>query len=526
MKRIILTLMVVLTGLTAFSGVALAQDPPIYKSIYDRAKKLYEEDKFLEARALFLEVKRMALEDGTYGEMIDYRIAMCYEGEANYKESIKHYTIYMKSSAINDKVASREQVEAKIKDLEAKLAQSTSHAMAQDQAKKAVADLTARGDDYFKKGQFTTALTLYTEVKKLAKQASVYQEIIEYKMALCYEEEKDYKQAIFHYRVYMDAVEVKSGWPSKKVVENRVKNLEKILEREAASTASVSMDAATQKLVSDGRLRYRQNRFPEARKLFTDARDLMQKSGSYQEWIEYYIGVCFEAERKYPEAIAAYKLYVNSKTFVSGMPTKDQILASITRLEKQASNASPANDALEKKLQEKREQARRLVAESKPAEARVLLEQIKKDATAANLYTHKMDWDIAVTYDREGNYKMVLTHYKIYLNAPAIQPGWPDRYTVQNRVQFLQEEQSAKGGGTFSGGGGYYGDGGPGLLGPEDSITGKWWFWVGVAVVGVIVIAVVVSGSQQDTTNDGYKSRPAGFGGDPISGPGVPVLRF
>ncbi len=286
------------------------------------------------------------------------------------------------------------------------------------------------------------------------------------------------------------------------------------------------MYADTKALFDVCQTRYTQNQFSEARKQFLAVRAKMQASGSYNEWIEYYIGLCYDAERNYTKAIESYKLYLQSKTFFTGMPTKDQVLAAITRLEKLASNASPANEALEKKLQAKREQARRLVAESKPAEARVLLEQIKKDASAANLYNHKMDWDIAVTYDREGNYKMAVTHYKIYLNAPAIQPGWPDRYSVQNRVQFLQEEQTAKGGGTFSGGGGYYGDGGPGLLGPEDSITGKWWFWVGVAVVGVIVIAIVVSDSQQETTNDGYKSRPAGFGGDPISGPGVPVLRF
>jgi len=526
MKRLFLSLMVVLTGFSAFTLVAQAQDAPIYKSIYDRAKKLYEEDKFLEARALFLEVKRMALEDGTYGEMIDYRIALCYEGEGNYKDSIKHYTIYLKSSAINDKVASKEVVEAKIKDLELKLAQSSNQAMAQDQAKKAVTDLTSRGDQYFKSGQFTTALTLYTEVKKLAKQASIYQEIIEYKMALCYEEEKDYKQAIFHYRVYMDAADIKAGWPAKRVVENRVKNLEKILEREAASTASVSMDTKTQELVNEGRLRYRQNRFTEARKFFTDARTLMQTNNKYQEWIEYYIGVCFEAERKYPEAITAYKLYVTSKTFITGMPTKDQVNVSIARLEKLSSNATPANEALEKKLEVLHNKARRLVADSKPAEARVILEQIKSEATAASLYTHKMDYDIGVTYDREGNYKLALTHYKTYLNAPSIQPGWPDRYTVQNRVQFLQDELNSKGGGTFSGGGGYYGDnGGPGILGPADSITGKWWFWVGVAVVGVIVIAVVASGSQQDTTT-GTKSRPIGFGGDPVPTPGFSILRF
>ena len=523
MKRIFLSLMVVITGFSAFSLVAQAQDPPIYKSIYDRAKKLYEEDKFLEARALFLEVKRMALEDGTYGEMIDYRIALCYEGESNYKESIKHFTIYLKSAAINDKVASKEVVEAKIKDLELKLSQSTNQAMEQEQAKKAAQDLTTRGDQYFKSGQFTTALTLYTEVKKLAKQASIYQEIIEYKMALCYEEEKDYKQAIFHYRVYMDAADIKAGWPAKKVVENRVKNLEKILEREAASLASFSIDAKTKELLTQGRALYVQNRFVEARKLFIEIKALMQTNNKYQEWVEYYIGACLEAERKYPEAIAAYKLYVTSKSFVTGMPTKEQVSSSIARLEKTASNATPANDALGKKLQEMHTRAKRLVADGKPAEARVILEQIKTEATAAGLYHHKMDWDIGVTYDREGNFKLALTHYKIYLNAPAIQPGWPDRYTAQNRVQLLQEELNSKGGGTFGGGGGYYGDGGgPGILGPEDSITGKWWFWVGVAVVGVIVIGIVASGSQQETT----KMRPIGFGGEPVPTPGFSILRF
>jgi hypothetical protein len=46
-----------------------------------------------------------------------------------------------------------------------------------------------------------------------------------------------------------------------------------------------------------------------------------------------------------------------------------------------------------------------------------------------------------------------------------------------------------------------------------------------VAVVGVIVLYVVTDGfAQEQDTNK--KSRPLGFGGDPIPTPGIPLLRF
>lgn len=528
MKRLTLIITILLAGLTVQVGAAGAQNPPIYKSIYDSAKAKFDKGEYVEARALFLEVKRMAQEDETYSEVIDYRIGLCLEYEGNFKEAIKFYRTYADSQAVNAKVATKEAVDAKIQELEAKLDQDKNKVVELEKAKKMVADLYKRADDYASKGNLTSALALYLEVRSLGQRASIHQEIVDYKIAYCYHQQKDYVNAIKFYNLYVEAPTLQKGWPDRAKVQKHIQDLEKHLEKEEASTSALSMDAKTKALFSAGQARYRQNQFAEARKQFLAARANMQSANRYQDWIEYYIGISYEAETKYQEAIDAYKLYVASAAVYKNLPSKAEVAKMIERLEKSLTVASPSSAALQDKIKKLHDQARRLVAEGKPAEARGLLEQIKKEATAASLYHHKMDYDIAVTYDREANYKLAVTHYNIYLNAPAIQPGWPDRYTVQNRVQFLKEEQSSKGAGTFSGGGGYYGDGstGPGILGPPDSITGKWWFWAGVAVVGVIVIAVVVSGSQQNTTNDGYKSRPVGFGGDPISGPGVPVLRF
>ena len=514
-------------GFSAFTLAAHAQDAPIYKSIYDSAKAKFDKGEYIEARALFLEVKRMALEEGTYGETIDFRIAQCYEMEGNNKEAIKSYTIYVKGNAINDKVASRETVERKIKELENKLAQESNVALQAEKAKKTVADLYKRADEYVSKGNFTSALALYLEVRDIAVRANIFQEIVDYKIAHCYHQQKAYSDAIKYYKLYVSAPTIQKGWPDRVRIQRYIEDLEKYLEKEASSTASLVMDAKTKNYWTEGQTRYRQNQFAQARKYFEMAKSHMQESQNYSEWIEYFIGISCEAENKPADAIAAYKLYVASKTTFNEMPTKEEVGKMIERLEKSlVATSNPSTTVLTKKLEQMHQQARRLAAEGKFGDARTLLLAIKKDAVAAKIYHHKMDWDIAVTYDREGTYTLAIQHYNIYLDAPAIQPGWPDRYAVQNRVQFLKEEQGSKGGsGSFSGGG-YYGDGGgPSILGPADSITGKWWFWVGVAVVGVIVIAVVASGSQQQS-DDGYKSRPVGFGGDPVNGPGLPVLRF
>ncbi|MBU1070621.1 tetratricopeptide repeat protein [Myxococcota bacterium] len=527
MKYLLMTLTMMVAVLGTRASIVSAQNPPIYKSIYDSAKAKYEKGEYVEARALFLEVKRMALEDETYSEMIDYRIALCLEREGNFKEAIKSFKIYANSEKINDKIASLESVEAKIRELEAKLAQETNKTVELEKAKKTVADLYKRADDYATKGNLTSALALYQEVKDLAQRASIYQEIIDFKIAYCYHQQKDYVNAIKHYRLYIAASSIQKGWPDRARVQKHILDLEKYLEKEESSTSSLLIDAKSKALWAEGQNLYRQNQIVEARKRFIAARANMKAISQYQEWIEYYIGLCYEAEGKHAEAVESYKLYTESKTVFKNMPSKEDVLKAVERLEKSLQATTPSKVALQKKLKEMLEQARRLVAESKPAEARQILEQIKQEATAANLYTHKMDWDIGVTYDREGNYKLAVTHYKTYLNAPAIQPGWPDRYSVQNRVQFLQEELNSKGGGTFSGGGSFYGDGGgPGILGPADSITGKWWFWVGVAVVGVIVIGIVFSGQGQATDTGGGKSRPLGFGGDPVLTPGIPLLRF
>lgn len=528
MTRMTLIITILLAGLTSLTGVAGAQNPPIYKSIYDSAKAKFEKGDYVEARALFLEVKRMAQEDETYSEVIDYRIGLCLENEGNFKEAIKYYRTYADSEAVNAKIATKEAVDAKIRELEAKLDQEKNKVVELEKAKKTVADLYKRADEYASKGNLTSALALYLEVRSLGQRASIHQEIVDYKIAYCYHQQKDYVNAIKFYNLYVDAPTLQKGWPDRAKVQKHIQDLEKHLEKEEASTSALSMDAKTKELFTAGQTRYRQNQFAEARKQFLAVRANMKAANRYQDWIEYYIGISYEAETKVPEAIEAYKLYVASATVYKNLPSKEEVSKMIERLEASQKVSSPSTAALQAKLKNLHDQARRLVAEGKPAEARSLLEQIKKEATAANLYHHKMDYDIAVTYDRENNYKLAVNHYNIYLNAPAIQPGWPDRYTVQNRVQFLKEEQGAKGGGTFSGGGGYYGDGatGPGILGPPDSITGQWWFWAGVAVVGVIVVVIVFRGSQQETTNDGYKSRPLGFGGDPVSGPGVSILRF
>jgi tetratricopeptide (TPR) repeat protein len=528
MRRMTLIITILLAGLTSSVGVAGAQNPPIYKSIYDSAKAKFDKGEYVEARALFLEVKRMALEDETYSEVIDYRIGLCLENEGNFKDAIKYYRTYADSQAVNARVATKEAVDAKIQELEAKLDQEKNKVVEKEKAKKTVADLYKRADEYASKRNLTSALTLYLEVRSLGLRASIHQEVVDYKIGVCYHQQNDFVNAIKYYELYVQAPTIQKGWPERAKVQKHIQDLQAHLDKQEASTSALSMDPKTKALFTTGQSRYEQSQFAEARKQFLAVKASMQANNRYLDWVEYYIGTAYEAEEKFQEAIDAYKLYVASTNEYKNLPSKAEVSKRIARLEKMLSAVTPSTAALQEKIKKLHDQARRLVAEGKPAEARGLLEQIKKEATAANIYTHKMDYDIAVTYDREGNYKLAVSHYNLYLNAPSIQPGWPDRYTVQNRVQFLKEEQSAKGGGTFSGGGSYYGDGatGPGILGPPDSITGQWWFWVGVAVVGVIVIAVVVSGSQQETNNDYTKSRPLGFGGDPISGPGVSILRF
>ncbi len=506
---------------------ALAQDSePVYKKVYDEAKALYEKGEYVRAAALFLEVKRLALEDGLYTETIDYRIGLCYEKAGNLKEAIKHYKIYADGDDINEKVATREEALAKIDELEKRLVQvETKTSVNVDELRNVARNLYNQADQFVKENNFAAALALYLQVKDISVKGKFYQHILDYQIGYCYYWMKDYENAIKHYSIYLEAPELNSNWPDKLKIQRYIKEMQVAIEQEKKAVSSVQMDERTRQLWKEGQARYNNRQFAMARASFENAKKHMQSRGAYREWIEVYIGRTYEAQENYQEAIKSYKLYVNSPNEEPNLP-KSTFKAIIADLEKRLQAQVSSKELLEK-FARNTEKARRLLENGKPAEARALLEQNKKEAIAAKLYNHKMDWDIGVTYDREGNYKMAIQHYRIYLEAPSFQPGWPDRYRAESRIQFLEDElRSRNRGPRFGLFGVALNDGEPGIVsGDENSITSHWWFWAGVAVVGIVVLALVLDGSSSSST-DGKKSNPPGFGGEPIPNSGVTVLRF
>ncbi len=95
------------------------------KRFYDDAKELQKQGKYTEARVLFLKVKEMAKSAGAYSEMIDYRIAQCYEGEGDFENAIKHYKIYLGAKQIPPKGPAKAEVRAKIEKLQQEMAASS-----------------------------------------------------------------------------------------------------------------------------------------------------------------------------------------------------------------------------------------------------------------------------------------------------------------------------------------------------------------------------------------------------------------
>lgn len=521
----VFTLAAVLFSLASIPAMAQQNDEPIYKKTYDEAKALYEKGEYIRAAALFQEVKRLALEDGTYKEAIDYRIGLCYEKMGNFKEAINYYKIYAEGENINEKLATREEVQVKIDELEKRLAQAEVKPVTPtaDTANRARELYTLAGE-YEQKGNFAAALALYMEVKELSQKGNFYEHVLDYQIGYCYQAMKEFNKAIEHYNIYLEAPKIKSNWPDKLKIQRIIKELQLQIEKDKKAVSNITMDEKTRQLFLQGQTRYNNGQFPSARISFENAKKHMQANGSYQEWIEVYIGTTYEAQQKYKEAIDSYTLYVNSSTEAPNLP-KSLYKSKIEELKKRMQSEGSSKDLLEK-FAKNEDRARRLLQNGKAAEARALLEQNKKDAIAAKLYNHKMDWSIAVTYDREGNAKMAIRHYRIYLDAPVFQPGWPDRYTVESRIQFLEEQMQNKKGSSF----GLFGTPvfGGSDLGPssEGSITERWWFWAGVAVVGVIVVVAILGSDSSSNTNGGKKSNTPGFGGEPVPTPGFTVLRF
>lgn len=524
-KWVFLTVMVFFSFASLLAH-AQQSDEPIYKKTYDEAKALFEKGEFMRAAALFLEVKRLALEDGTYKEAIDYRVGLCYEKMGNFKLAIQHYKIYAEGENINEKLATREQVQLKIDELEKRLAQSdVTPIKPQENQIDRARELHKLAAEYVQKNNLAAALALYIEVKELAKKGNFYKHILDYEIGYCYYSLKDYNNAIQHYKIYLEAPQIASGWPDKLKIQRVIKEMEAAIEKEKNAVANITMDEKTRKLWMEGQQRYNNGQFPMARVSFENAKKHMQSIGAYQAWIDVYIGITYEAQEKFKEALESYKLYVNSPIEVQTLP-KSTYKTKIAELEKRVQAEEGSSKDLLAKFKQNELRARRLLLDGNPAAARALLEETKKKAIAAKLYNHKMDWSIAVTYDHEKKYKLAIQHYRIYLDAPVIQPGWPDRYSVENRIQFLEEQmQSNKQNYSY----GLFGtpvSGGTHLEpSTEDSITNKWWFWATVAVVGVVVFAAVISGAS-DSNSGGKKSNPSGFGAEPVDTPGFTILRF
>jgi tetratricopeptide (TPR) repeat protein len=393
--------------------------PPVYASTYKTAKEYLEKKQFTMARALFIEVKRLAKRDGTYGAIIDYRIALCYEGEKNYTKATRHFKIYL-GATIPKRWPSKASVRAKIKSYKA-ISATISPAVAIAASKKAILIKYAKAKRLLKRKAFYTAHSLFMEVRRVTLKLRIFEALIDYNIALCLFSMKRYKSSILYFRLYNRASFHNPGWPKRSLINNYIRQVQDVIKKSKQATTYDPNSAKYAKIKT-----------------------------------------------------------LNNKGF---------------KLFRQYNYKGAALSFIKVKYLEKR----------------------------LKIYTHYIDYNIASCYDRLGKFRTAIRYYKTYLKAPIIKKSWPQIYSVRRRIADLNSE--LKRGNVFNStttnppdnrnpppndgtpppktntdpNNSYAGNETPTTSPGMSSYMSQWWFWPAV-IGGVVVLAVVWSGMNSSSS--------------------------
>ncbi|MBN2724965.1 MAG: tetratricopeptide repeat protein [Deltaproteobacteria bacterium] len=312
---------VIIFGLILSIVPSMVSAAPFYMKIYQNAKTKFTQNKFTEARSLFIQVKEFAKEDGTYQHMIDFRIAQCYEGEGNLEKAVAHYEIYIGAEKFPAKGPHKADVEKKIADLKVKMKKTVNpNESLKTQLLKQIMEKSRKGDELLASGDYRTALEYFREISRLMRRTKTYKTIITLKIGKCYEGLKKYPLAIRYYDNYIKTATVEPDWPSKSEISARVKIIKSIQEKERLKNDITRMNTTSRNdFVNLERYRKLANRYfgrgnyTSARNYFTKFKALSMKMNRYEPRVDWYIAVTYDYQQKYTEAIKHYNIYLKNR---------------------------------------------------------------------------------------------------------------------------------------------------------------------------------------------------------------------
>ncbi|MBU1240681.1 hypothetical protein KKF84_19570 [Myxococcota bacterium] len=338
MKYLAFTLICLVVGAVAPGSTMAQTKMPVYASTYKSAKEYYEKKEYTMARALFMEVRRYAKRDGTYGHIIDYRIGLCYEGEGNNAKAVEHYTIYLQATSIPAKWPSKESVKAKIAQLQ-KTTVTTPNNTVKDKIAAVRKELIQKilfADKKIKSGDYRSGAILYKEIRRKAIQYRLHTPFLDYQIGYCLALDKNYKQAIYWFNKYVYTTKpLRSSWPTKAKVRVYIAQLKALVAKVEATTNYNTSDVRYQQMVQlykEGYALAARGQYLQAVIKFKARKRLEIKLNYYNHLIDYSIGYCYDRLNKINLAVNYYKIYLKAPAVKTGWPSIHSVATRIREL--------------------------------------------------------------------------------------------------------------------------------------------------------------------------------------------------
>ncbi len=357
MRYLAFTLACLIVSAVAPGAASADNKMPVYATTYKSAKAYYAKKEYTMARALFMEVKRYAKRDGTYGHIIDYRIGLCYEGEGNFAKAVEHYTIYLQAPSFPASWPTKEMVTAKIEELKKR---STAPAVSpvKDKIAEVRKELMAKvayANKKISSGDYRSAAILYKEIRRKALQYRLHTPFLDYQIGYCLALDKNYKTAIYWFNKYLNTRKpIDSRWPTKASVRTYMNHLKGLVAKAEATTNYNTSDARYQRMMQlykDAYTLASRGQYQQAVYKFQARKRLEISLNYYNHLIDYSIGYCYDRLNKVSSAIYYYKIYLKAPVIKQGWPSIHSVATRIRELSGDAerqnlfnsgSNAPPA----------------------------------------------------------------------------------------------------------------------------------------------------------------------------------------
>jgi hypothetical protein len=396
----------------------------------------------------------------------------------------------------------------------------------------------------FAAGKYGMALDLFLDVKESAIKAGTYNEMIDYRIGLCYEKLPlpNYSKAISHFQIYLRAKSIKPSWPSKASIKIKIKGFLGKVKKPAKVVKHVvrtntSLAATMKTYYANGISFYNSKYYAAALTQFYKAARYVRMSKTYFPMI--YINIAVTLVKKYETskrstdlyyAIRNYKRYLKETTTVmAGWPTKAMVNAAIGKVEFKYQQMKIDKQALRKQnalrqFNNKLSMGYSYYNAGRYKDAIRQLKSAKYKSRRIKKYTYLIDYYIAESYYQTGNYKYAIKHFNIYLKAPRLEHGWQSKQEIRRRVQvmnnYLYPQRNAGYSNTYSTSSTSYSSTGPRSIdgGEPGTFMGIKWYWWLAGGVGLALLVIIANGNQESETTGTYKinsmkviPKPVGF---------------